>query len=162
MVFRKNADSNNLSPIEVEWTVPSSEKKGANLIVITKDEFPRSDTTIEALARLKPAFCDDAGHGTVTAGNASGVNDGAAFVLLCRSDQLTHLGSRKPLARIVGWHQVGLEPELMGLGPVQAIRGLLEKIHWSVESVDVFEVNEAFAAQSIAVSPRHSSHYKVQ
>lgn len=65
---------------------------------------------------------------------------------------LLFIGSRKPLARIVDWHQVGLEPELMGLGPVQAIRGLLNKVKWSMDSVDVFEINEAFAAQTVAVS----------
>ncbi|TNN20433.1 Acetyl-CoA acetyltransferase, cytosolic [Schistosoma japonicum] len=121
-------------------------------MMVAVDEHPRPDTTLTKLSKLRPAFHADAKNGTVTAGNASGVNDGAAFLLLCRGDQLSKLGSRRPLARIVGWHQAGLEPELMGLGPIFAIRGLLSKISWKIESVDIFEINEAFASQCIAIA----------
>ncbi|KAF8565135.1 hypothetical protein P879_06916 [Paragonimus westermani] len=131
--------------------VPAGQK-GQEPITITTDEHPRPHTTLEALGRLQPAFGDSNNPGTVTAGNASGVNDGAAFLLLCRKDQLTAYGLLDPLARVVGWYQVGLAPDLMGMGPVGAIRGLLCQLDWTVDQVDAFELNEAFAAQSIAVS----------
>ncbi|KAA3682355.1 acetyl-CoA C-acetyltransferase [Paragonimus westermani] len=131
--------------------VPAGQK-GQDPITITTDEHPRPHTTLEALGRLQPAFGDSNNPGTVTAGNASGVNDGAAFLLLCRKDQLTAHGLLDPLARVVGWYQVGLDPDLMGMGPVGAIRGLLCQLDWTVDQVDAFELNEAFAAQSIAVS----------
>ncbi|CAH8483490.1 unnamed protein product [Dicrocoelium dendriticum] len=121
---------------------------------VNKDEHPRPGTSMESLARLKPAFSDSAENGTVTAGNASGVNDGAAFLVLCRGDQLKKCDSLDTMCRfvrIVGWHQVGLEPQLMGLGPVSAILGLIAKLGWTLDSVDAFEINEAFAAQSLAV-----------
>ncbi|CAH8564204.1 unnamed protein product [Schistosoma rodhaini] len=137
---------NEITPIKVP-AIGKEEPK-----IITTDEHPRPDTTLAKLSKLRPAFHEDTNHGTVTAGNASGVNDGAAILLLCRGDQLSKLGSRRPLARIVGWHQAGLEPELMGLGPIYAIRGLLSKIGWKMESVDVFEINEAFASQCIAIA----------
>ncbi|KAF7233559.1 hypothetical protein EG68_08335 [Paragonimus skrjabini miyazakii] len=136
-----------ISPIKV----PAGQK-GEEPITITTDEHPRPHTTLEALGRLQPAFGDSNNSGTVTAGNASGVNDGAAFLLLCREDQLTACGLLDPLARVVGWYQVGLDPELMGMGPVGAIRGLLCQLNWTVDQVDAFELNEAFAAQSIAVA----------
>ncbi|CAH8536859.1 unnamed protein product [Schistosoma guineensis] len=137
---------NEITPIKV----PAIGKEASK--IITTDEHPRPDTTLVKLSKLRPAFHEDTNHGTVTAGNASGVNDGAAILLLCRGDQLSKLGSRRPLARIVGWHQAGLEPELMGLGPIYAIRGLLSKIGWKMESVDIFEINEAFASQCIAIA----------
>ncbi|CAI2737878.1 unnamed protein product [Dicrocoelium dendriticum] len=121
---------------------------------VNKDENPRPGTSMESLSRLKPAFSDSAENGTVTAGNASGVNDGAAFLVLCRGDQLKKCDSLDTMCRfvrIVGWHQVGLEPQLMGLGPVSAILGLIAKLGWTLDSVDAFEINEAFAAQSLAV-----------
>ncbi|CAH8514362.1 unnamed protein product [Heterobilharzia americana] len=138
---------NEITPIKV----PGVGKEEAKLV--DTDEHPRLDTTLAKLSKLRPAFqSDSAGGGTVTAGNTSGVNDGAAVLLLCRGDQLSKLDVRRPLARIVGWHQAGLEPELMGLGPIFAIRGLLSKIGWKIESVDLFEINEAFASQCIAIA----------
>ncbi|CAL8070015.1 unnamed protein product [Calicophoron daubneyi] len=136
-----------ITPIRVPPAKPEDEPK-----IITVDEHPRPGTTLGALSQLKPVFVDNNETGTVTAGNCSGVNDGAAFVLLCRGDQVNVLGAIHPLARIVGWHQVGCEPELMGLTPVAAIRGLLSKVNWTLDSVDLFEINEAFAAQMIVVA----------
>lgn len=112
---------------------------------IEKDEHPRPDSTPEALAKLAPVFRPE---GTVTAGNASGVNDGAAMVLLARGDALKAFGLESR-ARLTGWCATGCDPSTMGLGPVGAIRGLLEKTGWSESSVDAFEINEAFAAQAL-------------
>jgi acetyl-CoA C-acetyltransferase len=114
-------------------TIP--QKKGAP-VVIDRDEPIRADTTTEALGKLKPAF---KAEGTVTAGNAPGVNDGAAAL------------RREPLARIVGQATSGLRPGLVMMTPVPAVRKLLEKIGWSVDSVDLFELNEAFSVQGVAV-----------
>ncbi|TGZ73610.1 hypothetical protein CRM22_001417 [Opisthorchis felineus] len=135
-----------LTPIEVP-----AKGGGDEVIIVTTDEHPRPDISMESLSRLKPAFAKSDRPGTVTAGNASGINDGAAFLLLCRGDQLLTHGIQHPMARIVGWHQVGLEPQLMALGPLYAIQGLLDRIGWTIDMVDVFEVNEAFAVQCIAV-----------
>ncbi len=110
------------------------------------DEHPRA-TSIEVLAKLRPAF-DPAG--TVTAGNASGINDGAAMLMLASEDAVKALGL-KPLARIIGFAASGLEPEIMGYGPVPAIRKLLERSGRSLQQVERFELNEAFASQSLAV-----------
>ena len=112
-----------------------------------KDEYPRSDTSLEKLANLKTVFKE---NGTVTAGNSSGLNDGAAAtVLMTREDADNR--SIKPLAKIISWATCGVEPSLMGLGPIPAVNIALEKARWKVEDVDLFEINEAFAAQSIAV-----------
>ncbi len=127
-------------PIEVPG------KKGRPMF-IDADEHPRPDTTIEKLATLNPAF--ETG-GTVTAGNASGINDGAAMVLLAGAPRATELGL-KPLARIVAWASSGVDPEIMGFGPVPATARALTKAGWSLQDVELAEVNEAFAAQSLAV-----------
>uniref|UniRef100_A0A0X3Q0T7 Acetyl-CoA acetyltransferase, cytosolic n=1 Tax=Schistocephalus solidus TaxID=70667 RepID=A0A0X3Q0T7_SCHSO len=122
--------------------------------LLLADEPPRPQTTIESLARLKPAFTNNlpAGHlGTVTAGNSSSLTDGAAAVLLCRADLAIEMGVKCPLGRLVGWHQIGCEPDVMGIGPVSAIKALLKKISWTIDDVNLFELNEAFAAQSVAV-----------
>ena len=111
--------------------------------VVFQDEHPRSDTTLGSLEGLRPAFRPD---GTVTAGNASGINDGAAMVLLAREEALARFGLRSR-ARICAWSAVGCDPALMGLGPVGAIRSVLQKTRWPLESVDAFEINEAFAVQ---------------
>jgi acetyl-CoA C-acetyltransferase len=113
--------------------------------LISEDEHPRSDTTTETLAQLKPAFRKD---GSVTAGNASGINDGAALVLLASEDALRshHLTSR---ARIVATAVVGCDPALMGLGPVEAIRGVCGRAGWHLDEVDAIEINEAFAVQTL-------------
>ena len=111
------------------------------------DEYPRAGTTAEVLAKLKPAFSKD---GTVTAGNASGLNDGAAAVTLMTEAEAAARGL-KPLARIATWAQAGVDPAIMGTGPIPASRRALEKAGWSVDDLDLIEANEAFAAQSLAV-----------
>jgi acetyl-CoA C-acetyltransferase len=125
-------------------TIP--QKKGAP-VVIDRDEPIRPDTTAEALGRLKPAF--KAG-GSVTAGNAPGVNDGAAALVVMAAERAQALG-REPLGRIVGQATSGLRPGLVMMTPVPAVRKLLEKIGWSADSVDLFELNEAFSVQAVAV-----------
>ena len=122
------------------------QKKGAPL-VIDRDEPIRADTTAEGLAKLKAAFKAD---GTVTAGNAPGVNDGAAALVVIAAERAQALG-REPLARIVGQATSGLRPGLVMMTPVPAVRTLLDKIGWSIASVDLFELNEAFSVQSVAV-----------
>lgn len=114
--------------------------------IVTCDEHPRADTSLEKLSTLRPAFRAD---GTVTAGNASGVNDGAACVLLA-SESAVQKYNLKPRARLIGASVVGCEPLLMGMGPVGAIRKLESEIGWGAQEADAIEINEAFAAQSIA------------
>ena len=111
------------------------------------DEFPRPDTTVEVLSTLRPAFKQD---GTVTAGNASGINDGAAAVVLLSADEAKRRGIQ-PLATIRSWASAGVEPARMGLGPVPATKSALAKAGLSLEEVELVELNEAFAAQSLAV-----------
>jgi acetyl-CoA C-acetyltransferase len=123
------------------------QKKG-DPVVVDRDESIREDTTRESLARLKPAFKKD---GTVTAGNAPGVNDGAAALVVMGADTARHIGVR-PLARIVGYATSGLEPKLVMMTPVEAVRKLLKKIDWRAEDADLFELNEAFAVQAVAVT----------
>jgi 3-oxoadipyl-CoA thiolase len=120
------------------------DKRGCKTI-IDRDEHPRFGTTIEKLAQLKPLFSD----GTVTAGNASGVNDGASVLLLMSRDKADELGL-KPLARYVVSATAGLEPSIMGMGPVYAVRKALKRAELTVEDLDLIELNEAFAAQSLA------------
>jgi acetyl-CoA C-acetyltransferase len=116
--------------------------------VVSVDEFPRHGCSIEQLARLRPAFAKD---GTVTAGNASGINDGAAAVVLMTAAEAERRGL-KPLARIVSWAQAGVDPAIMGTGPIPASRAALKKAGWSPTDLDLIEGNEAFAAQAIAVN----------
>ena len=111
------------------------------------DEHPRSNVTIKSLSELKPAFKR---NGTVTAGNSSGINDGAAAVLLMTRDESDRQGL-KPLAKIVSWATSGVEPALMGSGPIPASKKALEKAGWQIKDLDLIESNEAFAAQSLAV-----------
>jgi acetyl-CoA C-acetyltransferase len=125
--------------------VTIASKKGD--IVVSQDEFPRFGTTVETLAKLKPAFKKD---GTVTAGNASGINDGAAAVVLMNEATAAKRGAQ-PLARIASWATTGVDPSIMGIGPVSATRKALAKAGWTIDQVDLFEANEAFAAQSVAV-----------
>ncbi|WP_417584685.1 acetyl-CoA C-acetyltransferase [Pelagibacterium sp.] len=115
--------------------------------IVDQDEFIRHDSSMESMARLRPAFEKD---GTVTAANSSGINDGAAAVVLMSDAALREHGA-KPLARIVSWAVAGLDPNVMGLGPIPASRKALEKAGWRVGDVDLWEANEAFAAQSLAV-----------
>ncbi len=116
--------------------------------VVDTDEYPRFGTTLEALAKLRPAFDRE---GTVTAGNASGINDGAAALVVMSGREAERRGL-EPLARIVSWAQAGVDPAIMGTGPVPASRKALEKAGWTVEDLDLIEANEAFAAQAIAVN----------
>jgi acetyl-CoA C-acetyltransferase len=126
--------------------VPIPQKKG-DPVPFGVDESPREDTSLETLARLKPAFKSG---GTVTAGNAPGVNDGAAALVVTSVETAAALG-RKPLARIVGQAVSGLEPSMVMMTPVEAVRKLLKKTGWSLSSVDLVELNEAFAVQAVAV-----------
>ena len=117
-------------------------------IVVEADEYPRHGTTVETLAKLRPAFARD---GTVTAGNASGINDGAAALVLMEAGEAARRGI-EPLARIVSWATAGVDPALMGSGPIPASRKALERAGWKIGEVDLVESNEAFAAQSCAVA----------
>jgi acetyl-CoA C-acetyltransferase len=126
--------------------VPIPQKQG-DAILFDTDEGPRPDTSMEALRALKPAFKKD---GTVTAGNAPGVNDGAAAVIVTSLERAIQLG-RTPLARIAGQAVSGIEPALVMMAPVKAVQKLLRKTGWTMESVDLFELNEAFSVQAIAV-----------
>lgn len=128
----------------VPFAIP--QRKGAP-VDFRKDEFPKPATTVEILAGLKPAFSAD---GTVTAGNASGISDGAAAVVVMSESRAKALG-RKPLARIRGYATVGVEPILMGIGPVGAAQTAVERAGLSMGDIGLFELNEAFAAQSLAV-----------
>jgi len=123
------------------------QKKGA-VTLFDKDQGPRAGTTIEGLARLPAAF--KAG-GSVTAGNASGINDGAAAVIVCSKARADALGL-KPLVTIKAWANAGVDPAIMGIGPVSATRRVLANAGWTLDEVDLIEANEAFAAQSLAVA----------
>jgi acetyl-CoA C-acetyltransferase len=124
-----------------------AQKKGEPL-AFKKDEYPRAATTAEALARLRPAFKTDAG--TVTAGNASGLNDGAA-ALVVASEERARLMELAPLAKIVAYSSAGVDPRFMGMGPVPAIQRALERADLTLGEIELFELNEAFAAQSLGV-----------
>ena len=121
-------------------------KKGD--IVVDADEYPRHGTTLEMLAGLRPAFDKE---GTVTAGNASGINDGAAMVMLMSASKAKALGL-KPLATIKSYASTGIDPSIMGIGPISASKRCLEIAGWAVGDLDLLEINEAFAAQAIAVN----------
>jgi acetyl-CoA C-acetyltransferase len=123
------------------------QRKGDPLIV-NKDQGPRPGTTVESLTRLSPAFKKD---GSVTAGNASGLNDGAAAVVVC-SQAVAEKRGLTPLVRIKAWANAGVDPKIMGIGPVSATRRCLARAGWSLDELDLIEANEAFAAQSIAVA----------
>ena len=116
-------------------------------ILLNQDEHPRIGLKISDLKKLKTVFKE---NGTVTPGNSSGINDGAAALLLTSLEE-AEKKSIKPLAKIVSWASVGIDPSLMGLGPIDAVRQATKKVNWSVDEIDLFEINEAFAAQSIAV-----------
>ena len=119
--------------------------KGSTLV--TGDDHPRPETTLEVLAKLKPAFAHD---GFVTAGNASGIVDGAAALVIA-GEEFVKQRDLKPMGRIVSWAYAGVEPEIMGIGPVPATRLALQKAGLSLSDIDLVEVNEAFAAQYLAV-----------
>jgi len=117
-------------------------------VLVEMDEYPKHGTTVEVLAKLRPAFDK---NGTVTAGNASGINDGAAAVVLMTAEEAQRRGV-KPLARIVAWATAGVDPAVMGSGPIPASRLALKRASWKVEDLDLIEANEAFAAQACAVN----------
>jgi|TARA_B100000959_G_C14988447_1_gene626638 acetyl-CoA C-acetyltransferase len=127
---------------------PVTVKTRKGSVVIEIDEHPKANTTEEGLAGLRPAFQKD---GTVTAGNASGINDGAAAVVLMTADEASRRGIA-PLARIASWATVGVDPALMGSGPIPASLAALEKAGWTTDDLDLIEANEAFAAQACAVN----------
>jgi len=118
-------------------------------IVVDTDEYPRHGSSVESLAKLRPAFLRD--NGTVTAGNASGINDGAAVVVLMSDKEAARRGLT-PLARVVSWATAGVDPALMGSGPIPASRAALKKAGWTHQQLDLIEANEAFAAQACAVN----------
>ncbi|MBK1666056.1 acetyl-CoA acetyltransferase [Rhodospirillum rubrum] len=128
--------------------VPVTVKSRKGDIVIDTDEHPKAGVTAESLAKLRPAFSKD---GTVTAGNASGINDGAAALVLMSEANAAKRGVA-PLARIVSWATAGVDPAIMGTGPIPATRKALEKAGWSIDDLDLIEANEAFAAQALAVN----------
>ena len=127
----------------VPVTIP--QRRGDD-IVVDEDEHPRPDSTIEALAKLKPIVRPD---GTVTAGNASGINDGACAMIVA-TEEAARRNHLEPLARVVGWATAGVEPRIMGIGPAPASQKVLEQCGLSIEQMDVIELNEAFAAQGLA------------
>ncbi len=127
--------------------VSIKQRKG-DPIIFDQDEYPKLDATLEGLTKLKAAFQKD---GVVTAGNASGLNDGAAAVLLMSQESAEQKGI-KPLARIVSYASVGLDPKVMGLGPVDAVKKALKKASLTIDDIELFELNEAFAVQSIGVN----------
>ncbi|MEE6475515.1 hypothetical protein FKM82_010778 [Ascaphus truei] len=129
----------------VSVAVPS--RKGP--VEVKTDEFPRHGSDLAAMAKLKPYFLKD-GNGTVTPANASGINDGAAAVILMKTSE-AHRRGLSPMAHIVSWAQAGLDPSIMGVGPIPAIKKAVEKAGWSLDDIDLFEINEAFAAQALAV-----------
>ena len=130
-----------------EEMLPVTVKSKTGDLVVDRDEAVRPETTAEALAALKPAFRKD---GSVTAGNAPGVNDGASALVLMSSDRAQELGAA-PLARIVGQAASGIAPKMVLMTPVEAVRRLMKKIGWRLEDVDLFELNEAFSVQAVAV-----------
>jgi acetyl-CoA C-acetyltransferase len=128
--------------------IPFAIKTRKGEVVVDQDEYIRPGTTLDAVAKLRPAFAKD---GTVTAANASGINDGAAAVVLMTAADAGKRGV-SPLARIVSWATAGVDPAVMGTGPIPASRKALEKAGWKVDDLDLIEANEAFAAQACAVN----------
>ena len=127
--------------------VPLTVKVGREEVVFDTDEYPNRSTTLEKLAKLRPVFQKD---GTVTAGSSSGINDGASFTMVASEDAVKNFGL-KPLVEIIAFGQIGIEPEVMGLGPVGAIRIALDKAGLKLSDIDLLELNEAFAAQALGV-----------
>jgi acetyl-CoA acyltransferase 2 len=137
--YEKNLFKDEIVPVEV--------KQGRNTIVVDQDDHMRFGTTLEDLAKLPAAFSKD---GSVTAGNASGIVDGGAAVVVA-SEEVVKARGMKPLARLVDWSYVGVEPEVMGMGPVPAIQDVLKRANLKLGDIDLFEINEAFAAQYLGV-----------
>jgi acetyl-CoA acyltransferase len=136
-------------PITIEQTfINESGKKETKSYIVNKDEGPRADTTIEALNKLKPVFAAD---GSVTAGNSSQMSDGAAFVIIMSEEMVKELGIT-PIARLVNFASAGVEPRIMGIGPVKAIPKALKQAGLTLNDIDLIELNEAFASQALAVT----------
>lgn len=146
---QKNGNlSDGIVPITVrENYLENGKKIKTREYIVDTDEGPRADTSLEALARLKPVF---AAGGSVTAGNSSQTSDGAAFVLVVSERKLKELGV-DPIARLVSYHVAGVPPRIMGIGPVEAIPGALKKADLKLDQIDLIELNEAFASQSLAI-----------
>ena len=144
---RKAEDAQNAGRF-AEEIVPVTIRTRKGEKVVDTDEHPKHGTTVETLAKLRPAFAKD---GTVTAGNASGINDGGAALVLMTRENAEKRGI-EPLARIVSWATVGVDPAIMGSGPIPASRRALEKAGWNADGLDLVEANEAFAAQACAVN----------
>jgi len=136
---KNNHFTNEIIPIEI--------KSKKETLEFNSDEFPRHGTTFDKISSLKPVFKKE---GTVSAGNASGLNDGSAAVLLMKESKANEL-NLEPLARIISWATVGVDPSIMGIGPVPAVKKALEIANWNLDDLDLIEANEAFAAQSLAV-----------
>ena len=146
--IENNVFVNDIAPISVEQIfLDENGKKKTRNYQVTVDEGPRKDTTIAALGRLRPVF---ANNGSVTAGNSSQMSDGAAFVLIMNEEMVKEL-NLEPIARVVSYAAVGVEPRIMGIGPVKAIPKALQQAGLSLNDIDLFELNEAFASQSLAV-----------
>jgi acetyl-CoA acyltransferase len=137
-----------IAPIKVtEVYLDEKEKRKTREYIVDTDEGPRADTSVEALAKLKPVF---ANGGSVTAGNSSQTSDGAAFVLLMSEDMVKKLNV-KPIARLVSYAVAGVEPRIMGIGPIEAIPKALKQANMTLDQIDLIELNEAFASQSLAI-----------
>lgn len=137
--------------------VPMTVRVRRKEVLFREDEYIKEDVSPEGLAGLRPAFRKE---GTVTAGNASGINDGASAVIVA-SEEAVKRKSLRPMAEVVAFHQVGLEPSVMGLGPLYAIKGLLEKAYLSIDDIGLIELNEAFASQSIGCVKGLAEHFSV-
>ncbi|MHB8336671.1 MAG: thiolase family protein [Ignavibacteriaceae bacterium] len=145
--IQKGYFKDEIVPIEVEEVYIEGGKKKSRKFIVDTDEGPRQDTTLQALAKLKPVF---AANGTVTAGNSSQTSDGAAFVIVMSEDMMKEL-NLKPIARMVSYALAGVDPRVMGIGPVAAVPKALKMAGMKLEDIDLIELNEAFASQSLAV-----------
>ncbi len=142
-----NRFQDDIAPIEVEENYYDNGKKKKRNYTVTKDEGPRAGTSVEALSKLRPVFADG---GSVTAGNSSQTNDGAAFVLVVSEKMVKEL-NLKPIAKLISYAATGVDPRIMGIGPIKAIPMALEQANLKLEDLDLIELNEAFASQSVAV-----------
>ncbi len=144
---QENKFDSQIVPITVEHTYVKRDKRSTDTYVVTQDEGPRADTSPEALARLRPVFAQG---GSVTAGNSSQMSDGAAFVMVMSEDMVKEL-NLEPIARLVNYAAVGVPPRIMGIGPVEAVPKALKLAGKKLEDLELIELNEAFASQSLAV-----------